>query len=499
MQTRISLSEQVPPKSASHSFFQNCEARQKKSGLSKYLNKSLFSWKSKENENVISAASKFEENTYVVPPSSTGWKLFAKSVPTINSPLPGTSRNEISAKISHPSLPNLSGDCVANSTTALILENRPANLPAKSVEEAHKHKQEYDNMVDAAKRKVNLTPFLLALLELKEAKQRKKQLQQQLKQEEALSNASKIWNNDIVPHWENMKSTKKVRELWWQGIPPNVRGKVWKLAIGNHLNVTAELYEICVNRARDRISLAVESASICSEDADTADSSPDKESSVDLIKLDVSRTFPQFCIFQKGGPYYDILHSILGAYVCYRPDVGYVQGMSFIAAILILNLDVADAFICFSNLLNKPCQMAFFRLDAPVMKAYFMTYEEFFRENLLKLCQHFDKQKLTSDLYLVDWIYTLFSKSVPLDVACRVWDVCFRDGEEFIFRAALGILNLYQDVLLGMEFIHLGQFLKKLPEDLSSESLFKSIDVIRMVTDKKKFNQIFTLHCTEIK
>ncbi|KAG1701217.1 TBC1 domain family member 12 [Nymphon striatum] len=62
-----------------------------------------------------------------------------------------------------------------------------------------------------------------------------------------------------------------------------------------------------------------------------------------------------------------------------------------------------------------------------------------------------------------------------------------------------GILNLYQDVLLGMEFIHLGQFLKKLPEDLSSESLFKSIDVIRMVTDKKKFNQIFTLHCTEIK
>lgn len=29
--------------------------------------------------------------------------------------------------------------------------------------------------------------------------------------------------------------------------------------------------------------------------------------------------------FPKGGPYHDVLHSILGAYTCYRPDVGYVS------------------------------------------------------------------------------------------------------------------------------------------------------------------------------
>lgn len=72
----------------------------------------------------------------------------------------------------------------------------------------------------------------------------------------------------------------------------------------------------------------------------------------------------------QGGPYYDMLHSLLGAYVCYRPDVGYVQGMSFLAAVLILNLDVADAFICFANLLNQPCQLAFFRLDEPMVSLF---------------------------------------------------------------------------------------------------------------------------------
>lgn len=35
------------------------------------------------------------------------------------------------------------------------------------------------------------------------------------------------------------KGTRRVRELWWQGLPPSVRGRVWSLAIGNELNITA--------------------------------------------------------------------------------------------------------------------------------------------------------------------------------------------------------------------------------------------------------------------
>lgn len=42
--------------------------------------------------------------------------------------------------------------------------------------------------------------------------------------------------------------------------------------------------------------------------------------------------------------------------------------------------------------------------------------------------------------------FTLFSKSLPLDVASRVWDVFCRDGEAFLFRAALGeFLKLFKN------------------------------------------------------
>ena len=87
-------------------------------------------------------------------------------------------------------------------------------------------------------------------------------------------------------------------------------------------------------------------------------------------------------------------------------------------------------------------------------------------------------------------IFTLYSKSLPLDVACRVWDVFCRDGEEFLFRTGLGILRLYEDVLLQMDFIHSAQFLTRLPEDIDSDRLFACIAAMPMLNGNKKWSQV---------
>ncbi|KAM3605696.1 uncharacterized protein V6R79_003161 [Siganus canaliculatus] len=366
------------------------------------------------------------------------------------------------------------------STTALILEDRPANLPAKSLEETLRHKMEYEEMVAGAKRR-----------EMKEAQKKKRQMKERHRQEDSISNAMVIWNQEILPHWDSMKGTRRVRELWWQGLPPSVRGRVWSLAIGNELNITPELYEIFLSRAKEKWRSYSETSSVNDSESEGA-SLADRESSLDLIKLDISRTFPSLFIFQKGGPYHDLLHSVLGAYTCYRPDIGYVQGMSFIAAVLILNLEEAEAFITFANLLNKPCHMAFFRVDHELMLKYFAAFEVFFEENLPRLFIHFQSNSLTPDLYLIDWIFTLYSKSLPLDVACRVWDVFCRDGEESLFRTALGILRLFEDVLLQMDFIHIAQFLTRLPDDLQPHPLFTAMSNTHMVSRNRRWAQVFS-------
>ncbi|CAL1534076.1 unnamed protein product [Lymnaea stagnalis] len=415
--------------------------------------------------------------------SPPGWKLFGRIPPKSALPRdPHEITSEFQArqrKLEKPTFPLKKQDVEVMSTTALILENRPINLPSKSPEEAEKHRQQYEVMVEAAKKK-----------EIKDIKQKKKQLQLQRKMEDQMMAAARMWDTEILPNWESTRHSKRCRDLWWLGLPPNVRGRVWQLAIGNDLNITHALYNICHERAEERIKFVRDETTLGSEGSSCQQEPSNKESSVKVIKLDVSRTFPQLCIFQKGGPFYDLLHSLLGAYACYRPDVGYVQGMSFIAAILLLNMDVADAFVCFANLLNRPCQLAFFRMDETLMTAYYRTFEEFFKENLPNLYAHFKIHSVTPNLYLMEWVFLLYGKSLPLDVACRVWDIFFRDGEEFLFKTAIAILNIYESILLKMDFIHVAQFLTKLPEDISGDQLFKEVENVRMQIDKRGFQAV---------
>ncbi|KAF4088685.1 hypothetical protein AMELA_G00057480 [Ameiurus melas] len=461
---------QAPPINSEHGDRRDEVATKKESPIVSFFHRSLFSKKGRDAG---------RPSTH----SETSPRLFGR-----DSPRPTQRVLKENEKASGSASPRQSVrkhlEFEPLSTTALILEHRPANLPAKPAEEAQKHKQQYEEMVAQAKKR-----------ELKEAQKRRRQLEERVRLEESIGNAALAWSQEILPNWHSVHCSKRVRDLWWQGIPPSVRGRVWSLAIGNELNITHELYDICLARAKEKWSASPPSVTTTENNTgDVGLSHADREASLELIKLDISRTFPSLCIFQQGGPYHDVLHNILGAYTCYRPDMGYVQGMSFIAAVLILNMNTADAFIAFANLLNKPCQMAFYRVDHSLMLMYFAAFEVFFEENLPKLFAHFKSNNLTPDIYLIDWIFTLYSKSLPLDVACRVWDVFCRDGEEFLFRTALGILRFYADVLAHMDFIHMAQFLTRLPEQISthtqSHTLFSCISSVSMSCRNRTWTQV---------
>jgi hypothetical protein len=65
-----------------------------------------------------------------------------------------------------------------------------------------------------------------------------------------------------------------------------------------------------------------------------------RERSILIIDTDIPRTFPKLGgIFQHEGIYNAKLYRILEAFTMYRPDIGYVQGMSYVAATLLLFMD----------------------------------------------------------------------------------------------------------------------------------------------------------------
>ena len=61
------------------------------------------------------------------------------------------------------------------------------------------------------------------------------------------------------------------------------------------------------------------------------------------------------------------LRDILETYCFYRPDVGYIQGMSYLAGNLLLYMAPYPAFVCFANLLNSPYFHTFLKLNPTAM------------------------------------------------------------------------------------------------------------------------------------
>ena len=367
---------------------------------------------------------------------------------------------------------------ITNSSTQgqLILHGRPEGAPGRPQKEQKKRLKEYEKMVEAS-RKRDLQRSISELQHQEEREKEKTELQ-------------KFWFDQVIPQWsEKVIQSKRVQEAWWRGLPPRVREKVWKKCVVNEVSITEDLYGIFLGHAKKKLQIhdTIYSQKV---EGDTDTEVPlqllqtlkGREDTLDSIRYDVSRTFPTLAIFNDNGPYYEPLHNLLGAYTCFRPDIGYVQGMSYIAAVLILNLDEYDAFVCLANLLNKPLLQTFYRFDDKKMDVFFRGFDKLVSLILPTIADHLDKIGVKSNYYLLDWIFTLFSKPFDIEVACRIWDVYFRDGEQFIYRTALGILRMIGDELLTCkEFIDVAQLLSKMsPKYNNHEVLFENISKINI-------------------
>jgi len=251
-----------------------------------------------------------------------------------------------------------------------------------------------------------------------------------------------------------------VEELWALGLPPRVRGTVWELALGNAAGVTAEKY-----------------TSICEEIAPLLEESyggdsPSGESNspafwAKAIVVDLPRTYPVLAFFHEGGPLRQPLHQVLVSYAAFRPEIGYVQGMSYIVAMLLLNMESYSAFKCLANLVVKhPHLTSFFKMNLDKINIYFHEFDLQLQKTLPELHQHFFAHGVSLDMIIMDWFMTIFSKSVPIDIAARIWDFFMRDGVVYLFRAALGILKLVENTLLNSDFDECQKFLSRNMKDL---------------------------------
>jgi len=142
------------------------------------------------------------------------------------------------------------------------------------------------------------------------------------------------------------------------------------------------------------------------------------------------------------------IESVLVAFCAARPDVSYVQGMSYLALVLVSHMDRERAFHCLCNLLDCDYFHAYLDMDVQQVRLRFQIFDELFRHNLRTLHSRFEAMGLLPDCYLMEWMMCLHSKQLHIKAASRVWDGYLIHGEMYVFRVSIAILSLLQPVLL---------------------------------------------------
>ena len=348
------------------------------------------------------------------------------------------------------------------------LSFRPKNLPKKSKEE-----EEYHRKLVEENRKLYLES--IHQKQLKEMEYRKRLEKKLIKQQEL----SKVWVKDLIPNWLKIRKDKKIKEYFYMGLPPSVRGRIWMLCLGNKFSITKEYYQIQVNNSieilkkyqkqkenRNKIrenNIKKDDNQINDVDVDVNDNeseideeeSKDKEKSIIIIELDIERTFPYLGLFKGNSPMAEDLREILRVFVISRPDIGYIQGLSFIAGILLLNMDKFKAFISLMNLILNPIMLPFYKMDNELIQQRLQLFKQVFYFNLPELCGYFDELGMLPENYFLTWNMTLFTHDVNLELANRIWDVFMIEGVKAIYSAAIVFLSHFEEKLMNMDFVEI--------------------------------------------
>lgn len=222
-----------------------------------------------------------------------------------------------------------------------------------------------------------------------------------------------------------------------RGVPPAFRWRVWKAAVG-------------LEDAKSR-------PGALPHNYDELCRKPNKWTP--LIEIDICRSFPELKTFDSEQE--QRLLRLLNGFANHRPEVGYCQGMNFVAGLLLLvSENEEESFGVFTCLMDTKGLAGFYRDKLPLLRRYLQACDRLVKDAVPDLREHFIKENVQPAVYLHEWFLTLFINCFPLSMVKIIWDTIVVEGLPVILKIAVSTLQVLKDSLLAMHFEDIIKFFK---------------------------------------
>ncbi|XP_061848425.1 TBC1 domain family member 1 isoform X2 [Colius striatus] len=277
---------------------------------------------------------------------------------------------------------------------------------------------------------------------------------------------------DVTLIWEKMLSTpgrsttkfdvEKIHSAVGQGVPRHHRGEIWKFL--------AEQYHLKHQFLSKQPP----------KDMPYKELLKQLTSQQHAILIDLGRTFPTHPYFSAQlGTGQLSLFNILKAYSLLDREVGYCQGLSFVAGVLLLHMSEEDAFEMLKFLMFDMGLRKQYRPDMTILQIQMYQLSRLLHDYHRDLYNHLEEHEIGPSLYAAPWFLTMFASQFPLGFVARVFDMLFLQGSEAIFKVALSLLGSHKPLILQHEHLEtIVDFIKNTLPNLGLVQMEKTISQV---------------------
>ena len=168
------------------------------------------------------------------------------------------------------------------------------------------------------------------------------------------------------------------------------------------------------------------------------------------IKKDLLRTMPDDISFKYGKENYNKLYHILSAYSNYNKNIGYAQGLNFLAAIcLCIFKDEIDSFIFLDGLIQKFKFENLFGIKNEQLNVKLKQIESCVNKWCPEINKYLQTKLLNYDFFTCKWMVTLFSNSMNTKYLFQLWDYMIVFGWKFFKFFVIAVIKFNENKILN--------------------------------------------------